>query len=143
MQQGIILKTLFSFPQKTQNYQQKNSYSDGKVRIWKWKGGKEVDDPLTLRGHRSSVSTLTYSTHTTDNYAEGQLLSSGSNDGKIIIWDVVQQKGLFRLQGHKDQITHTHFLTKRFFFLFFLFLIFPLNLKSCKNNIGWVIKYYN
>ena len=35
----------------------------------------------------------------------GALLGSGSKDTDIIIWDVVGETGLYRLRGHKDQVT--------------------------------------
>lgn len=35
----------------------------------------------------------------------GALLISGSNANDIILWDVVNEAGLFRLQGHKGHIT--------------------------------------
>ncbi|CAG8819290.1 28547_t:CDS:2, partial [Racocetra persica] len=37
---------------------------------------------------------------------------SGSKDTDIIIWDVVGEVGLFRMRGHKDQITAIRFLCK-------------------------------
>lgn len=35
----------------------------------------------------------------------GALLGSGSKDTDIIMWDVVGETGLYRLRGHKDQVT--------------------------------------
>ncbi|XP_039024825.1 WD repeat-containing protein 3-like [Hibiscus syriacus] len=40
----------------------------------------------------------------------GSLLASGSKDNDIILWDVVGETGLFRLRGHRDQITDLVFL---------------------------------
>lgn len=40
----------------------------------------------------------------------GVRLASGSKDTDIIIWDLVGETGLFKLRGHKDQITSVHFL---------------------------------
>lgn len=37
-------------------------------------------------------------------------LASGSKDTDIIVWDLVGETGLFKLRGHKDQITSIHFL---------------------------------
>ena len=37
--------------------------------------------------------------------ASGSLLASGSQDTDLILWDVVSEAGLYRLRGHKDQVT--------------------------------------
>ena len=37
-------------------------------------------------------------------------LASGGRDTNIIVWDLVAEVGLFKLRGHKDQITGLHFL---------------------------------
>jgi U3 small nucleolar RNA-associated protein 12 len=37
-------------------------------------------------------------------------LASGSKDTDVIVWDLVGEVGLFRLRGHKDQITALRFL---------------------------------
>jgi U3 small nucleolar RNA-associated protein 12 len=42
----------------------------------------------------------------------GVRLASGSRDTDIILWDLVAEVGLFRLKGHKDQITSLNFLRK-------------------------------
>jgi U3 small nucleolar RNA-associated protein 12 len=38
-------------------------------------------------------------------------LASGSKDTDIIVWDLISEVGLFKLRGHKDQITSLHFLS--------------------------------
>jgi U3 small nucleolar RNA-associated protein 12 len=38
-------------------------------------------------------------------HPSGSLLASGSKDTDLIIWDVVGEAGLYRLRGHKDQVT--------------------------------------
>jgi U3 small nucleolar RNA-associated protein 12 len=43
----------------------------------------------------------------------GVRLASGSRDTDIIIWDLIAEVGLFRLKGHKDQITSLNFLPNR------------------------------
>jgi WD40 repeat protein len=35
----------------------------------------------------------------------GTLLITGSKDTDLIVWDVLAETGLFRLKGHKDQVT--------------------------------------
>ena len=37
-------------------------------------------------------------------------LVSGSKDTDIIVWDLIGEVGMFKLRGHKDQITGIHFL---------------------------------
>ena len=37
-------------------------------------------------------------------------MCSGSKDTDIIVWDVIAQRGLFRLKGHKDEVTALQFL---------------------------------
>ena len=41
---------------------------------------------------------------------DGVRLASGAKDTDIIIWDLVAEVGLFKLRGHKDQITALQFL---------------------------------
>ena len=41
---------------------------------------------------------------------QGVRLASGAKDTDIIVWDLVGETGLFKLRGHKDQITALHFL---------------------------------
>lgn len=40
----------------------------------------------------------------------GVRLASGSKDTDIIVWDLVAETGLFKLRGHKDQVTALQFL---------------------------------
>lgn len=35
----------------------------------------------------------------------GALLASGSKDTDIVVWDVAGEAGLYRLRGHRDQVT--------------------------------------
>lgn len=37
-------------------------------------------------------------------------MASGAKDTDIIIWDLIGEVGLFKLRGHKDQVTALHFL---------------------------------
>ena len=41
----------------------------------------------------------------------GVRLASGSRDTDIIVWDLVAETGLFKLRGHKDQITGLHYIS--------------------------------
>lgn len=47
---------------------------------------------------QSAVTALRYS-------SSGAQVASGSKDTDIIVWDVLGETGLFRLRGHKDQVT--------------------------------------
>ncbi|EPY49303.1 U3 snoRNA associted protein Dip2 [Schizosaccharomyces cryophilus OY26] len=76
-------------------------YEDGSIRLW-----KQGELLLTLNGHKSAVSTMTFD-------QTGTRLASGSKDTDIILWDVVNETGLYRLRGHKDQVTKLIFLTPR------------------------------
>lgn len=58
---------------------------------------------ISFNGHRSGISALVFD-------QDGVRLASGSKDTDIIIWDLVAEIGLFRLRGHKDQVTALQFL---------------------------------
>ena len=66
-------------------------YSDGSIRLWDV-GTRQAD--VTFTGHRTSVTCLAWD-------AAGLRLVSGSKDSSVIVWDVVAECGLARLQGHK------------------------------------------
>ncbi|KAM7318199.1 hypothetical protein ACRRTK_022936 [Alexandromys fortis] len=40
-------------------------------------------------------------------------LRKGEKDTDVIIWDVINESGLYRLKGHKDAVTHALFLRER------------------------------
>lgn len=58
---------------------------------------------IKFNGHRSAVTTLCFD-------KGGVRLASGSKDTDIILWDLVAEVGIFRLRGHKDQVTALEFL---------------------------------
>lgn len=58
---------------------------------------------ISFNGHRSAITTLAFDD-------AGVRLASGSKDTDIIIWDLVAETGLFKLRGHKDQVTALHLL---------------------------------
>lgn len=65
----------------------------------------DVFQPKTsVLGHSSAVSTLSFS-------HDGTRLASGSKDTFIALWDVLSETGLFRLRGHKDEVTCVRFCT--------------------------------
>lgn len=79
-------------------------YSDGAVRIWR------LDDPMfcaesastTFSGHRSAVCELSFASSKAH-------LASASRDGNIVVWDLVGENGICRLEGHSQAITGLHF----------------------------------
>lgn len=75
-------------------------YEDGSIRVWDSKISGVI---VSFNGHRSAISLLSFD-------KSGVRLASGSKDTDIIIWDLVAEVGLFRLRGHKDQITGLEFL---------------------------------
>ena len=75
-------------------------YGDGSIRIWDSKLGTVI---IVFNGHKSGVTTLAFD-------KSGVRLASGAQDTDIILWDLVTEVGLFKLRGHKNQITGLHFL---------------------------------
>lgn len=75
-------------------------YSDGSIRLWDSRLANVI---LSFNGHKSGVSHLTFD-------RTGTRLASGSRDTDIIVWDLVGETGLFKLRGHKEQITGLHFI---------------------------------
>ena len=71
---------------------------------------EEVDDeyisrePLVLNGHSGSpIRSIIFDPK------NSARLASGSSDGAVVLWDVVEECGLFRLLGHRGAITDIHF----------------------------------
>ena len=78
-------------------------YQNGSIRIFDLMSG---DATITFNGHKSAVTAL--------NYDEGGMrLVSGAMDTEIILWDIVNECGLFRLKGHKGLITQARFMSKK------------------------------
>ncbi|GFR42436.1 hypothetical protein Agub_g3341 [Astrephomene gubernaculifera] len=85
-------------------------YSDGTVRLWDYESGECT---VTFKGHKSGVSCLRYqgtAAGAGGGSAGGALLASGGRDTDVIVWDVAGETGLYRLRGHKDQVTDVVFL---------------------------------
>lgn len=63
-------------------------------------------EPLELNGHSgSAVRTVAFDP------VNNSRLASGSSDGAVVLWDVVEESGLFRLLGHRGAITDMHFVS--------------------------------
>lgn len=61
---------------------------------------------ITFNGHKTGVTCLSFD-------QEGHRLASGSRDTNIIVWDIVNECGLYRLKGHKGPITSLSFDNER------------------------------
>lgn len=61
-------------------------------------------EPLVLNGHSGSpIRSIIFDPN------NSARLASGSSDGAVVLWDVVEECGLFRLLGHRAAITDIHF----------------------------------
>lgn len=61
-------------------------YHDGRIRIWNL---NEKKSQFIFNGHDSAISCLSFN-------SDGTLLVSGSRDTSIIVWDIVNESGLYR-----------------------------------------------
>ncbi|ROT67348.1 hypothetical protein C7M84_014583 [Penaeus vannamei] len=77
-------------------------YSDGSVVLFDIRTGTS----LKFAGHRGAVTTLAWDD-------QGMRVASGSQDGEIVVWDVVSERGIVRLKGHQGKITRLRFLKDR------------------------------
>ena len=77
-----------------------HSYGDGSIRLW---DSRIVTVIISFNGHRSGITTLAFD-------KSGVRLASGSQDTDIIVWDLVAEVGLFKLRGHKNQVTGLQFI---------------------------------
>jgi WD40 repeat protein len=66
---------------------------------------KYNSEPLVLNGHGGSpVRTVVFD-------GTGSRLASGGSDGTVILWDVLDETGLFRLIGHRGAISDLAFVS--------------------------------
>ncbi|KAG8825261.1 hypothetical protein FRC17_008781 [Serendipita sp. 399] len=75
-------------------------YVDGSIRLW---NSQHNSSSVVFNGHKKAVTAMCFD-------PSGTRLASGSQDTEIILWDVVAETGLFRLRGHRDQITAMKFV---------------------------------
>ena len=75
-------------------------YGDGSIRLWDSRLATVV---ISFNGHKSKVTVLTFD-------KAGVRLASGAQDTDIIVWDLVAEVGLYKLRGHKGQVTGIQFL---------------------------------
>ncbi|RCN34905.1 WD domain, G-beta repeat protein [Ancylostoma caninum] len=76
-------------------------YADGVIRLFDRKS--DESNCVIFSGHKKGVNCLEFSD-------DGLTLASGGKDCAVILWDVVSESGLFRLNGHKAPITHLQFV---------------------------------
>ncbi|KAE9420825.1 hypothetical protein Angca_007197 [Angiostrongylus cantonensis] len=75
-------------------------YADGVIRLFDRKANETTG--VIFSGHKKAVSCLAFS-------HDGLTLASGGKDCAVILWDIVSESGLFRLNGHKGPVTHLAF----------------------------------
>lgn len=64
---------------------------------------KQTSGPrASLSGHSSAVVCASFN-------VDGSRLATGSMDTYVVVWDPVTETGLFRLRGHKDEVTSVRF----------------------------------
>lgn len=77
-------------------------YQDGSIALFNVDNGERQ---VLLHGHKRAIQTLSWN-------AAGTRLASGSLDTDIIIWDAVEESGLYRLKGHKEKVNALIFLSR-------------------------------
>uniref|UniRef100_T1JD22 Small-subunit processome Utp12 domain-containing protein n=1 Tax=Strigamia maritima TaxID=126957 RepID=T1JD22_STRMM len=76
-------------------------YADGIVRVF----NVANSECTVVHGHKSAVTTIDYS-------EDGARLVTGSKDTEIAVWDIIDERGIVRLKGHKGPITRCRFMKK-------------------------------
>ncbi|EGT55164.1 hypothetical protein CAEBREN_10250 [Caenorhabditis brenneri] len=59
--------------------------------------------PIMFSGHKKSVNCIEFS-------SDGLLFATGGKDGVIVLWDILAERGMFRLHGHKESVTQMKFV---------------------------------
>lgn len=75
-------------------------YEDGSIRVFNYETNELK---CSFVGHKTAVTSLCFD-------STGMRIASGSKDTDLAVWDIVGEAGLFRLKGHKQQITHCAFM---------------------------------
>ncbi|KII64692.1 WD repeat-containing protein 3 [Thelohanellus kitauei] len=87
-------------------------YEDGHIKLWDMESWAHI----TLDGHTSAVTCLDFDKDSTK-------LVSGSLDTYMIIWDVLNECGLYKLKGHTNAVTNCKFMT-----------LYPILISSSKDK---------
>ena len=78
-------------------------YGDGNIKMFvKEPGEWSANESIAFSGHKSAINCLAFDTN-------GHRLASGGKDTNVIVWDVVNECGLYRLKGHKGPVTQVAF----------------------------------
>ena len=72
------------------------------VWISGWSTESEAAEPLTLKGHLSRVTSVSFS-------PDGKRIVSGSWDETLKIWDVKTGQEMLTLKGHSDRVKSVSF----------------------------------
>lgn len=75
-------------------------YANGRIRVFEYETGLLK---VTFTGHRSAVTSLAFD-------RDGSRVASGGKDTNIALWDLLSERGLFSLRGHKNAISKLAFL---------------------------------
>ncbi|CRG94675.1 U3 snoRNA-associated small subunit rRNA processing, putative [Plasmodium gallinaceum] len=75
-------------------------YINGSIRLFDIEKNKILS---TFHGHTSSICKLKFNKN-------GNYLCSCSKDTNIILWDVTNDKGVFKLEGHNNVVTDIEFI---------------------------------
>ncbi|CAI2344853.1 unnamed protein product [Caenorhabditis sp. 36 PRJEB53466] len=76
-------------------------YADGSVKLFD-RENEEVE-PVMFSGHKKAVNCIEFS-------SDGLLFATGGKDGVIVLWDILAERGMFRLHGHKESVTQMKFV---------------------------------
>lgn len=76
-------------------------YADGSVKLFNREN--EDAEPVQFSGHKKAVNCIEFS-------SDGLLFSTGGKDGVIVLWDILAERGMFRLHGHKESVTQMKFV---------------------------------
>ena len=70
-------------------------FNDGTIKLYSETDSDAVfdsEESIVFNGHKSAITSMVFD-------LEGHRLASGSRDTNIIVWDVVNECGLYRLKG--------------------------------------------
>ena len=80
-----------------------SGHHNGCIRVYDCQENCQRRLKVVFSGHRGCVQCIAF-----DPY--GLRIASGGKDTEIVVWDVVNQSGLFRLKGHKGPVNKVEFM---------------------------------
>ncbi|OTF70536.1 hypothetical protein BLA29_005248, partial [Euroglyphus maynei] len=78
-----------------------SGHHDGCIRLFDCQESRKLK--VVFSGHRGCVSCIAFD-------QPGLRIATGGKDTEIVIWDAVNQSGLFRLKGHKGPVNKVEFM---------------------------------